>query len=40
MKIILIAGLAGSGKTLLGELIVQQAQNSHLKAIQTEYSKY
>ena len=40
MRIILIAGLAGSGKTKLGELIVKYASQKGFKAIQTEYSKY
>lgn len=40
MKIILISGKASSGKTKLGELIVNYAQKIGLRAVQTEYSKY
>lgn len=40
MKIILISGQAGSGKTKLGELIIKYAEERNLRAIQTEYSKY
>lgn len=40
MKIILIAGRAGSGKTTLGEEIVLEAKRKGLRALQTEYSKY
>lgn len=40
MKVILIAGSAGSGKTSLGEKIVEYAKLKNLNALQTEYSKY
>ena len=40
MKIILIAGKAGSGKTYLGKKIVNIAEARGLRALQTEYSKY
>lgn len=40
MKIILISGKAGSGKTKLGEYIINQAERNGLRAVQTEYSKY
>lgn len=40
MKVILIAGSAGSGKTYLGKKIVEYATSSGLRALQTEYSKY
>ncbi len=40
MKVILIAGSAGSGKTHLGERIVELAKEKGLRALQTEYSKY
>lgn len=40
MKVILIAGSAGSGKTYLGEKIVEFATAKGLRALQTEYSKY
>lgn len=40
MKVILIAGSAGSGKTYLGEKIVEYAKEKGLRALQTEYSKY
>lgn len=40
MKIILIAGKAGSGKSYLGERIVALAKEKSIRAIQTEYSKY
>lgn len=40
MKVILIAGRAGSGKTYLGEKIVEYAKENGLRALQTEYSKY
>ncbi len=40
MKVILIAGTSGSGKTLLGKKIVEYAKTKGLRAIQTEYSKY
>ncbi len=40
MKIFLISGVSGSGKTKLGELIVKCAQEKNLRAVQTEYSKY
>lgn len=40
MKIILIAGKAGSGKTYLGEKIVEMAKKKNLRAFQTEFSKY
>lgn len=40
MKVVLIAGSAGSGKTYLGEKIVEFAKAKNLRALQTEYSKY
>lgn len=40
MKLILIAGASGSGKTCLGEKIVKYAKENGLRALQTEYSKY
>lgn len=40
MKVILIAGSAGSGKTYLGKKIVENAKRQGLLALQTEYSKY
>ena len=40
MRIILIAGKARSGKTKLGEYIVNYALQKDLRAVQTEYSKY
>lgn len=40
MKIILIAGRAGSGKTYLGKKIVEIAKSIGIRALQTEYSKY
>lgn len=40
MKVILIAGSAGSGKTYLGKKIVEEAKEKGLRALQTEYSKY
>lgn len=40
MKIILIAGQAGSGKTYLGEKIVSFAETQGMQAVQTEFSKY
>lgn len=40
MKVVLIAGTAGSGKTYLGEKIVEFAKVKGLRALQTEYSKY
>lgn len=40
MKVILIAGSAGSGKTYLGKKIVEYAKENGLRALQTEYSKY
>ncbi len=40
MKVILIAGKAGSGKTYLGEQIVSYAITKNKRALQTEYSKY
>lgn len=40
MKVILIAGNAGSGKTYLGKKIVEFAKEKGLRALQTEYSKY
>ena len=40
MKIILISGKASSGKTMLGELIVNFSEKMGLRAVQTEYSKY
>lgn len=40
MKIILIAGRAGSGKTYLGERIITFTKEKGVRALQTEYSKY
>ena len=40
MKVVLIAGGAGSGKTYLGKKIVELAKEQGLWALQTEYSKY
>ena len=40
MKVVLIAGNAGSGKTYLGQKIVECVKSSGLRALQTEYSKY
>ena len=40
MKVILIAGKAGSGKTSLGNEIVHFTKNLNLRALQTEFSKY
>lgn len=40
MKVILIAGNAGSGKTSLGKEIVELAKTKNLRALQTEFSKY
>lgn len=40
MKVILIAGNAGSGKTHLGKKIVGCAMEKGFRALQTEYSKY
>lgn len=40
MKVILIAGSAGSGKSHLGEKLVEYAKLKNLNALQTEYSKY
>lgn len=40
MKVVLIAGSAGSGKTYLGKKIVEYAKESGMRALQTEYSKY
>lgn len=40
MKVVLIAGGAGSGKTYLGKKIVEFAKEQGLRALQTEYSKY
>ncbi len=40
MKVIVLAGKAGSGKNYLGEKLVYYAQKNHLRAVLTEYSKY
>ena len=40
MKVILIAGKAGSGKTSLGNEIINLAESLNLRALQTEFSKY
>ena len=40
MRVILIAGKAGSGKSYLGNCLVEFAKSRGLRALQTEYSKY
>ncbi len=40
MKVILVAGKAGSGKTYLGSCLVELAKEKGIRALQTEYSKY
>ncbi len=40
IKVVLVAGRAGSGKTYLGEKIVEIAKSKNIRALQTEYSKY